>query len=141
MRPHTSAWGWEHSRGGQMEVWGRLRAEKGSACIMLCTGKVRTVPGCVGQGEAAPLEVDAAVHHQLSEQQGRVPGRSARGVSGGGPRRAPRGAPHESHEPGQPVVLRDVLRFRLLGALCAQPAHGRQTEPREGPVRAHLGFR
>lgn len=106
--------------------------------------KGATVPGCVGEGEAAPLEVDATVHHQLSEQQGRVPGRSARGVFGGDPRRAPRGAcfgsGHEFHEPGQPVVLRNFLHFRLLRALCAQPAHGRQTEPREGPVCAHLGF-
>lgn len=93
--------------------------------------KDATLPGCVGQSEAAPLEVDAAVHHHLTEEQRRVPGRSARGIFRGDPRGAPRGtcfgSGHEFEEPGQPLVLWNFLHFGLLGALRAQLAHGERS--------------
>lgn len=96
--------------------------------------KGTTIPGCVGQSEAAPLDVNASVHHQLPEEQRRVPGRSTRGIFRGDPRRAPRGScfgsGHEFNKPGQPLVLWNVLHFRLLRALCAQLAHGSQSRAR-----------
>lgn len=35
----------------------------------ILASELRTLPGRVGQSEAAPLEVDAAVHQQPPEQQ------------------------------------------------------------------------
>lgn len=94
--------------------------------------KGATLPGCVGQSEAPPLEVDATVHHHLTEQQRRVPGRSARGIFGGAPRRTCLGSGHELEEPGQPLFMRNVLQFGLLGALRAQLAHGGRSQRSPG---------
>lgn len=92
------------------------------------------LPGCVGQSEAAPLEVDAAVHQQLSEEQRGVsrgptrgiPGRDLWGSSGG----ARFGPGHELNDgqPGPPWFLWPLLNFCLLfiRALRAQLTHGEQ---------------
>lgn len=87
------------------------------------------LPGCVRQGEAAPLEVDAAVHQQLPEEQRRVPGGAARrvlggdlGRSGGGRRHRP-GHELNDGEPGQPGHVLQ-LGLLVLGAVRAQLAHG-----------------
>lgn len=90
-----------------------------------------TLPGRVGQGEAAPLEVDAAVHQQLSEEQGGVSGRPTRRILGrvlwGSSSGTPHGPGHELNDrkPGQPLLPRRLIELRLffLGALRAQVAH------------------
>lgn len=87
------------------------------------------LPGCVRQGEAAPLEVDAAVHQQLPEEQRGVARGPARRVFGGDLGRSGGGCCHRpghelnDGEPGQPG---DNLRLGLLvlGAVRAQLAHG-----------------
>lgn len=87
------------------------------------------LPGCVRQREAAPLEVDAAVHQHLPEEQRGVAGGSARRILGGDLGRSGGGHCHRpghelnDGEPGQP---RDNLQLMMLvlGAVRAQLAHG-----------------
>lgn len=101
-----------------------------------------TLPGCVGQSEAAPLEVEAAVHQQLSEEQRRVSRRPAWGILGrdlwGSSRGAHFGHWHELNDgqPGHPSFLLPLLNVSLLffRALRAQLTHGEQRMVR-GPVR------
>lgn len=92
------------------------------------------LPGCVGQSEAAPLEVDAAVHQQLSEEQRGVSRRPTRGIPGrdlwgssGGARFGP-GHELNDGQPGPPWFLWPLLNFCLLfiRALRAQLTHGEQ---------------
>lgn len=86
----------------------------------------------MGQREAAPLQVDAAVHHQLPEEQRGVSGRPTWGVLGRalwgsswGARLRP-GHELNDGQPGHPAFLRPLLNFSLLilGAIGAQIIHG-----------------
>lgn len=88
-----------------------------------------TLPGSVGQSEASPLEVDAAVHHQLSEQQRGVAWRPTWRILGRDPRWTSRGSrfgPGHELNDGQPGQPRHLLDFSLLllRALRAQLTHG-----------------
>lgn len=96
------------------------------------TSVLCTLPGCVGESEAAPLEVDAAVHQQLPEEQRGVSGRPARGILGwalwGSCRWARFGPGHELNDgqPGHRLLLQPLLNLRLLllWALSRQVTHG-----------------
>lgn len=86
----------------------------------------------MGQGEAAPLQVDAAVHHQLSEEQRGVSRRPTWGIFGrdlwGSCGGAHFGSGHEMNDgqPAHPSVLWHLLNFSLLlfRALRGQLIHG-----------------
>lgn len=114
-------------------LWALKRRNNKAACAILAS-ECWTLPGRVGQSEAAPLEVDAAVHQQLSEEQRGVSRRPAWGILGRDLRGSPRGAcfgpGHELNhgQPGRPNVLWPLLNFSLLfiRALRAQLTHGGQ---------------
>lgn len=99
------------------------------------------LPGCVRQGEAAALEVDAAVHQQLPEEQRGVAGGSTRGVLGGDLGRSGGGRCHRpGHElnDGEPGGPGDNLQLGLLllgAAVRAQLAHGGGGGSAQGGVR------
>lgn len=96
--------------------------------------ELRTLPGRVGQSEAASLQVDAAVHQQLPEQERGVSRWPAWWILGGDLWGSWGGAGfgpgHELNDGqlGQPSVLWPLSNFRLLffRALRAQLTHGGQ---------------
>lgn len=100
----------------------------------ILASELRTLPGRVGQSEAAPLEVDAAVHQQFSEEQRGVSRRPAWGILGrdlwGSSRGACFGPGPELNDgqPGHPSFLWPLLNVSLLffRALGAQLTHGEQ---------------
>ena len=111
-------------------MWFIKRRQK--APSSLSSSALRTLPGCVCQGEAASLQVDAAVHHQLPEEQRGVSGRPTWGIPGRALWSSSWGArPRPGHElndgqPGHLEFLRPLLIFSLLvlRALGAQVTHG-----------------
>ena len=117
-----------------------------SVTWVLITSALLTLPGRVGEGEAAPLEMDAAVHQQLPEENRGVSGRPTWGILGRGLRGSSRwacfGPGHELNDwkPEHPFFLRPLLHLRrlFLRALRAQVIHGEQRTVRGRVVRSGL---